>query len=290
MRFFNANGKFGGHMMYNFAWIAIMTLSFLQHQWDEVRNNNTKLATANKNELVQNPPPVALNCLNNTNISISETGSTTLNPGYFVSPSYPNFPFLILTIEGRSNTVITCDDVGHTLTAVVLDPIANVTCSSQFNVEDKLAPVFVCQTLELPCGIDVYSVPQPYTPLVTVTDNCTNPPVVTILSHQEKIYNCPSPYTFEIVRQYKATDASGNSSTCTDTVRFLRPVLADIVFPKDTSINCNGFNSDTSITGQPTWLGYPLTGCMLYLVFFHGPGDSNRMCREIFNQTHLDGV
>ena len=268
MRFFNANGKFGGHMMYNFAWIAIMTLSFLQHQWDEVRNNNTKLATANKNELVQNPPPVALNCLNNTNISISETGSTTLNPGYFVSPSYPNFPFLILTIEGRSNTVITCDDVGHTLTAVVLDPIANVTCSSQFNVEDKLAPVFVCQTLELPCGIDVYSVPQPYTPLVTVTDNCTNPPVVTILSHQEKIYNCPSPYTFEIVRQYKATDASGNSSTCTDTVRFLRPVLADIVFPKDTSINCNVFNSDTSITGQPTWLGYPLTGvCYTWFSF-----------------------
>lgn len=202
----------------------------------------------------------ALNCTNNVIVSISELGYSTLTPGYFVTPTYPNFGSLQISIVGRPEPIITCDDVNKYLTVVIVDPIANQTCSTTFKVEDKLAPVFVCETTEVPCGIEIYSVQPPYTALVTVTDNCTNPPTVTILSHSERVYNCPSPYTFEIVRTYKATDASGNSSTCQDTVRFLRPVMDEIIFPNDTTISCEVFSSDTSVTGEPTWMGYPLRG------------------------------
>lgn len=260
MRFFRTNGRLSSPSVLYMAWSPILLMFFFHNNPIFSEHNGVKSVISSTSKITDGVPPVSLNCINNTNISISETGQTVLNPGYFVSPSYPNFPFLILTIQGRSNTIITCDDVGQTLTAMVFDPITNESCSSQFTVEDKLPPVFVCQTLELPCGIDVYSTPPPYTPLVTVNDNCTNPPNVTILSHQEKVYNCPSPYTFEIVREYLATDASGNSATCKDTVRFLRPVLSEIVFPADTSINCDVFSSDTSVTGQPMWRGYPLTG------------------------------
>lgn len=261
MRFLQTNGKFkGGSAMFNMAWMALLGLIIIENEMafpDQATNHFTGSKT-----VIQKAGQIlpTLNCLQGVNVSISQNGTSTLTPGYFVSPSYPNFASLQLSIVGRPQPIITCDDVGHYLTAVVYDPVDDLTCSSVFLVEDKLPPVFECTTIELPCGIDVYSLPAPYTPLVTVTDNCTNPPVVTILSHTERVYNCPSPYTFEIVRTYKATDASGNSSTCQDTVRFLRPVLNEIIFPNDTTISCEAFSSDTSVTGQPTWLGYPLTG------------------------------
>lgn len=261
MKFLLKEGKMQeGVRLYNIIWFAILALIAIENNHFGVpgpRSYNTvKTSVTRKSNL----PPESLNCLDSTNISISETGVTTLTPGYFVLPTYPNFAFLQLSIVGRSAPIIDCDDVGQYLTAIVHDPVANVTCSSQFKVEDKLPPVFNCVTLELPCGIDVYSTPPPYTPLVTAVDNCTNPPNIEILSHTEKIFSCPSPYTMEIVRTYKATDASGNSSTCQDTVRFLRPVLSEIIFPKDTCFDCTSFSSDTAVTGQPTWRSYPLTG------------------------------
>lgn len=249
-----------GARMYNIIWFAILALFAIENNHSGLfglgSDKPAKASAVNKSSL----PPESLNCIDSTNISISENGVSTLNPGYFVPPTYPNFAFLQLSIVGRPAPIINCDDVGHYLTAVVHDPIANVTCSSVFKVEDKLPPVFNCVTLELPCGIDVYSTPPPYTPLVSAVDNCTNPPTIEILTHTEKIFNCPSPYTMEIVRTYKATDASGNSSTCQDTVRFLRPILSQIVFPDDTCFNCDAFTGDTAVTGQPTWRGYPLTG------------------------------
>ena len=263
MKFLQNKGKaFNRFMLFNMAWIALMGIIVIQNSGGINTSSNLK----SKNDISLSAPQglaaeaMALNCTNNVIISISELGYSTITPGYFISPLYPNFASLQITITGRPNPIITCDDVNQFLGVVIYDPVADQTCSTIFKVEDKLAPRFECITKEVPCGIDIYNVGPPYAELVTVTDNCTNPPAVTILSHTERVYNCPSPYTFEIVRTYKATDASGNFSTCQDTVRFLRPVIDEIIFPNDTTMSCEAFSSDTSVTGEPTWMGYPLRG------------------------------
>ncbi|HQW70508.1 MAG: T9SS type A sorting domain-containing protein [Saprospiraceae bacterium] len=261
MKFLQRKGKaIDRFMVFDLVWVALMGVLFIQNTFSELPQSKKQQEELPVISISATAQAAALNCLAGVNISISQSGTSQITPGYFVTPTYINFASLQLSIVGRPAPIIDCDDVGHFLTAVIYDPIADQTCSTQFFVEDKMPPTFECATKELPCGIEIYSIQPPYTELVTVTDNCTNPPTVTILSHTEKNYTCPSPYTFEIVRTYKATDASGNSATCQDTVRFLRPVLDEIVFPNDTTMSCSEFSQDTSVTGEPTWMGYPLRG------------------------------
>ena len=201
----------------------------------------------------------SLNCKNGVNISISETGISEVIPAFFVAPSYPNFMHLTSVIQGRPDNIATCADVGKTLMIIVTDTLTGDRCMTSFLIEDKMAPIFECVDIEVPCGIGLDD-ERLNTYAAFANDNCTDPVSLTLISNEDSIPACPSEYSYISTRTYVATDSSGNSSSCTFTINFLRPVLSEIVFPNDTTMLCSAFSSDTSVTGQPTWRGFPLTG------------------------------
>ncbi len=65
--------------------------------------------------------------------------------------------------------------------------------------------------------------------------------------------NCAEPWIgSEIRRVWRATDASGNISTCMQTVKLRTPTFDDIVIPADLSLPC-GSSTDIEDTGVPTF-------------------------------------
>lgn len=201
---------------------------------------------------------MSLSCKQGVNISISETGISYAVPAMFISPNYPNFIHVISRIDGRSDNKVTCADVGHTLTIIVQDTLTGDQCMSDFNVEDKLPPVMICDSVFVPCGIGLDDQElNEYAGFAV--DNCTDPLDLNLINQNDTVLACPSPYSYKSTRTYVATDASGNSSSCTFSIYFIRPILDSIEFPKDTTMLCSEFSSDTSVTGIPTFMGYPLT-------------------------------
>lgn len=201
----------------------------------------------------------SLSCRNGVNISISPSGYSEVIPGFFISPNYPNFIHLTSIIKGRTDNIVSCADVGKDLMIIVTDTLTRDQCMTSFHVEDKMAPVFTCEDVEVPCGIGLDdNALNEYAGFAT--DNCTDPVHLELVDYVDSVLTCASPYAYKSTRTYIATDESGNSSSCTFTINFLRPVLSEIIFPDDTTMSCTNFSSDTSVTGQPTWDGFPLTG------------------------------
>lgn len=205
-------------------------------------------------------PPVALSCQNGVRVSLAQNGEGVVIPGMFIVSTYPNFADLTIEVVGRPEPIVNCNDIGQILMVRIHDPIANQTCMTSFQVEDKLPPLFNCQNDTVSCGIDPYTTGPPYEGLIEVSDNCTENPTVTLLSHRDTIYTCPSEFTLRVTRTYQAIDAYGNSSICENTVYFKRPVLDEIDFPADTTFDCSHFTSDTAITGEPLFEDYPIRG------------------------------
>jgi len=254
-------GKLSGFQMVNIIWLLAFSpfaMKFFAPAKPEPPRIESQLMVGDN---------VSLNCKNNVNISISQTGVSEVIPAFFIAPSYPNFMHLISIIQGRDNNIITCADVGKDLMIIVTDTLTHERCMTSFHVEDKMPPTFICEDVEVPCGIGLDDQTlNEYAGFAT--DNCTDPVNLTLIDYVDSVYSCPSPYTYKSTRTYVATDASGNSSSCTFNIFFLRPLLDSIVFPNDTTIECTNFSKDTSVTGQPTFMGYPLTGvCYTWFYF-----------------------
>jgi hypothetical protein len=243
----------GGMQIYSIFWIFSLMpfISQLFNTQDSKPDKAVPVSTAYVDVM-------SLSCKQGVNISISNTGISYAIPAFFISPNYPNFIHVVSRIDGRSDNKVTCDDVGHTLTIIVTDTLSGDQCMSQFNVEDKLPPVMICDSVFVPCGIGLDDQGlNAYAGFAV--DNCTNPVALDLIDQNDTLLSCPSPYSYKSTRTYIATDASGNSSSCTFSIYFIRPVLDSIVFPHDTTMLCSEFSSDTSVTGVPTFMGYPLT-------------------------------
>jgi hypothetical protein len=130
------------------------------------------------------------------------------------------------------NTV-TAANIGQTLTVTVTHLPSGNSCWGQIKIEDKLPPVMSCADLLLPCNtpklepgyLESIGIPNAFP---TVTD-CQNYTLTYI--DTEAAQNCASGLTKIITRKWTAVDASGNSATCTQTIRLFRTTLADLVPP-----------------------------------------------------------
>src|SRR5262249_52293159 len=113
------------------------------------------------------------------------------------------------------STVITSPNsfpVGTTTVTCTASNVAGVaSCSFTVTVNDTQPPTITCPTnVTVQCDTDV---PAPNPAAVTATDNCTPPPVIVHMG-DVAAGSCPK----IITRTYKATDAAGNMSTCTQTI------------------------------------------------------------------------
>lgn len=133
----------------------------------------------------------------------------------------------------------------QTLNFSVSDTSGN-RCWGKITVEDKVPPSLICNDYELNCNdpnaLDPFysAYPAPY----DVYDCSLEE--VKLLSEQLMETNCDlsEGYSAKIVRVWQAIDSYGNSTTCTQTVSLKAPQLAEIITPKDITIEATGLTAE----------------------------------------------
>jgi hypothetical protein len=148
-------------------------------------------------------------------------------------------------------------DIGKTYQFRVTHLVSGNKCWGTVKIEDKLAPRLICENFSVPCNTPNLTPDYLFGTLgilaanPTATD-CQNFTLTYIDS--EIPQNCASGLTKVITRKWTAKDASGNTSTCEQTIGLIRPTLADVTTPPDyDDIDAPGF-ACTSSYPTPEWI------------------------------------
>src|SRR5206468_929209 len=108
------------------------------------------------------------------------------------------------------------------------------TCTQTITVNDNLPPTISC-----PAAVTVAcasAVPAPDTASVTASDNCGGTPVISFVGDSMSASNCVNQFT--LTRTYRATDACGNSRTCTQTITVNDNLPPAISCPAAVTVAC----------------------------------------------------
>jgi hypothetical protein len=134
--------------------------------------------------------------------------------------------------------------LGQTLTVKVTRVATGNSCTGSIKVEDKAAPIVLCQNVTIPCTSDYNNVPFP-----DADDNCDlfpNVELTDVFVFDPNV--CPDGIA-QVNRIFIATDASGNqSATCVQTITIVRTQPGEIDFPNDIEWECNQYDSYPGIT------------------------------------------
>ncbi|HRI59102.1 MAG TPA: HYR domain-containing protein, partial [Saprospiraceae bacterium] len=146
-------------------------------------------------------------------------------------------------------------DVGKTYVFHVLDTIFGYNCTGTIQIKDQLPPVLTCQDITISCAVDNvapyflsdslgFSAAQP-----VATDACSQ----VLLNHIDNTVDsgCTSGYVGAINRTWTAQDDSGNSSTCMQQILLTRPVISDLQYPPDITLDCANPDLSAPHTGLP---------------------------------------
>jgi hypothetical protein len=158
------------------------------------------------------------------------TGTATASDDCGLTPS--------ITFTDLSNPGSCAQEQTILRTWIATDACGNTaSCVQTINVVDTQAPVISCPpNLTVNCDEPIL---PPATGRATATDNCdANPDIA--FSDQVIPGSCPQAYT--INRTWTATDACGNSSTCTQVIQVVDKQAPSINCPPNVTVQC----------GQPT--------------------------------------
>lgn len=192
-------------------------------------------------------PPV-IQCPANQTVSADANCQGQVGARLLVSKMDNCTPSADIT-EGQSpaaTTVMTGHNDFRTITLTANDGNGN-TASCQFTVtlKDVTPPTIICPNpVTVTCASDY---PAPNINLVTATDNCSVP-VKTHLSDSAP-YEVQCVNRFKRTRTYRATDAVGNSATCTQVITVFdgtAPVFTSV--PANVTVQCNSIPA----VGNPT--------------------------------------
>lgn len=122
----------------------------------------------------------------------------------------------------------------------------HASCEQIIHVVDEIAPTITCPPeITVNCS---QTVNPSVTGNPTVSDNCDPQPTVTFTDESDP--GC-CPIVAVITRTWKAVDACGNESTCTQTIKVRDNSAPTITCPPNKIINC-GESKNPSNTGRPT--------------------------------------
>ena len=158
----------------------------------------------------------------------------------------------------------------------VIDQATGTFCTGYAEIVDNLPPQFDCvqEDIVIACTQDtsVSALGMP-----NVSDNCTGEINLTYSDRIDQA-DCNSSGSLVITRSWTATDASENTSFCTQTIVLRRPDLNNIVFPEDLILSCDQTDTSPEVAGFPTVDGFPIDSnsyCDLTLTV---SDDSTRTC------------
>ncbi|HLF64408.1 MAG TPA: T9SS type A sorting domain-containing protein [Saprospiraceae bacterium] len=199
----------------------------------------------------------ALACIPSVQISLDQNGQAIVTPGMLVlDPMYP-LNMYVVDIMGPLTNLVTCAEIGDELMAVVLELPTQNQCMSTLIVEDKLKPFMSCEDDTIACNVDLLTLDY-LSFLDAVDDNCDDNPYV-YYEYTITELNCdPDGIAGYVDITYHATDDYGNSNSCDQRIYLEKFDLADVMFPADTMINCDGANTDPEVIGGPTIEGGPI--------------------------------
>ncbi len=167
-----------------------------------------------------NQPPVAI-CKNAT-VYLSATGAASIVIADVDNGS--NDPDGTPLTYALSKSNFTCGDIGlNNVTLTVTDPEGAVSsCIAVVTVVDNTIPIITCPVnITVSCAANI---PPVNIASVIATDNC--PVIVTHVSDVISNQTCANRFT--LTRTYKATDASGNSATCSQVITVFDNTLPQI--------------------------------------------------------------
>jgi hypothetical protein len=170
------------------------------------------------------PADVTILCTDSTLPAL--TGSATATDNCDAAPTITSSD---VTIAGGcaqeftiNRTWIATDDCGNT-----------GTCMQTILVDDTTAPTITCPSaVTVTCAS---AVPPVNIGDVTATDNCGG---VTISHLGDAITNQICANNFTVTRTYQATDACGNSATCTQEITVIDPTAPTITCPTGLTVSC----------------------------------------------------
>ena len=192
----------------------------------------------------------ALFCNNNIQVSVDGTCSAVIMPDMILEGTYIYSDFTV-SIDGGGN-IVNPGMIGLTLPVTVTHVSGNY-CWGSIVIEDKIAPTITCTNVTIGCDDPLPAAPS-------ATDACGTA-TVSMISEVSVDNGCTGAFSETITRIWEATDPSGNTATCTQTISRQRATFADILFPPNATIDCtddaNAIDPVTGllVTGEPSGAG-----------------------------------
>lgn len=225
---------------------------------DACGNVGTCATTVTVNDVT---PPVAI-CDDHTTVSLTADGTaivaaTVFDDGSTDNCNIQNFQVRRMASACQGATLFSdhvtfnCCDVGQNIMVAmrVYDYNGNSNeCMVEVEVQDKIAPTIVCPTNKtIECSDPAPAVTPP-----SVNDNCS-----ATWTHTESssINNCGTGF---IYRNYTATDPSGYTATCTQTITVVNSTpfnIGNIIWPYDYTTDQCG--PDLEPTDLPLGYDFP---------------------------------
>ena len=178
---------------------------------------------------------VVMACNDNVQVSLTASCTETIVANMILEgQQFPNSAYTVVVRRQNGqvvpNNVVNATHIGMTLNVSVTLNACSLTCHGTITIEDKLGPVITNCGGPFTVECDASTAPVTGIPRPTATDACS---AVTFRStDQETLLPCSSPFVRTITRTWAVTDASGNSSTCIQTINVRRARVADVVFPR----------------------------------------------------------
>jgi hypothetical protein len=197
--------------------------------------------------VVNTQPPVIQNCSNQV---VECTANTPAGGAVsFQEPTaYGNCPNLTISCVPTNGSVL---PIGTNVIVYTANDCSGNTnqCTFDVIVQDTTPPTISCPSnVTVTCS---QSTDPSITGTATATDTCDPNPVVTFTDAAGPVSCTGIP---GINRTWKATDASGNSSTCVQSITYTNTTAPTITVPTGSNLGCNPATppTDASITALVT--------------------------------------
>lgn len=231
--------------------------------------------------IIEGGEPIA--CIDHINLSINDVCGTQILSGLILTGDLAgdnSYQVFIIDMNGDTvpNATFTWEHVGQTFKVSVVSVCTGQSCWGWVTVEDKLPPVINCVcpvgNTDENCIITCLQVDQflagdiPVELRPNVVDNCggSELEIIDIMLHFSP---CVNGY---IEVTWKATDLSGNMSTCKQQFNIV-PLTLDAVRPPADYVGDCTESADPDNTGWPLLNGLPFTDEVYYCNLFIGYTD-----------------
>jgi len=209
-----------------------------------------------------------VSCHQEINLSLGSDCISTILPSDVLTVDNPpgSYSLELTTLQGVivPGNEVNNDYLSMTLTARVTNA-ANNSCWANIFVEDKLGPEIECNDVQVSCSDLSTQIPA-------AVDACSGTASVRLLFESIQPVSCDPNIVQTISQDYVATDAHGNTSSCSRVISLQRIDLDAIDFPdslllsNNTNLTCVDISDpqgspDVSVTGVPTFNGnalYPI--------------------------------